>query len=286
MEAKTKEQQEINKSNLNQINRPNISSVQISNVLGKQVRSSENRNVEDEETMKRRRLEVLQVLGTDAKLSTIDSNVSNAGVKVKLSSTMNTSNKRVALLSGSMDEDVEELKVRQFIPLDYEDGQIVKTDVEEITDKGDDSAKQFRSSNAPRGPTDISTAQANAAKQAQEISNKIVSQLAEEERRKKLIESIPWDKNELFEYPVKWNIIESENIIELVVQPWISKKMIEYLGEEEKTLIQFIISKLQGRCHPNELLSELALVLDDDAIQFVIKLWRLVIYNVIKHDKL
>ena len=35
---------------------------------------------------------------------------------------------------------------------------------------------------------------------------------------------------------------------------WVIKKMVEYLGEEEATLTEFILSKLRKRCRPEDLL--------------------------------
>ena len=65
------------------------------------------------------------------------------------------------------------------------------------------------------------------------------------------------------------------------MKPWIEKKMVEYLGEEEPTLIDFIITKLQNKCHPNDIYEELEPILDTEANIFVIKLWRMLIYNVL-----
>jgi RNA-binding protein 25 len=42
------------------------------------------------------------------------------------------------------------------------------------------------------------------------------------------------------------------------MRSWVLKKMVEYLGEEEPTLTDFILSKLQKRCQPHELLTELS----------------------------
>jgi hypothetical protein len=41
----------------------------------------------------------------------------------------------------------------------------------------------------------------------------------------------------------------------------------------------FIMTKLQRRCPPGALLTELTAVLDDDAEPFVVKLWRMLIYS-------
>jgi hypothetical protein len=39
------------------------------------------------------------------------------------------------------------------------------------------------------------------------------------------------------------------------------------------------MTKLQRRCPPGALLTELTAVLDDDAEPFVVKLWRMLIYS-------
>lgn len=58
------------------------------------------------------------------------------------------------------------------------------------------------------------------------------------------------------------------------MKPWITKKIIEYLGEEEITLIEFILAKMSQHMAPQEILDQLAFVLEDEAEMFVIKLWR------------
>ena len=60
----------------------------------------------------------------------------------------------------------------------------------------------------------------------------------------------------------------------------------EYLGEEEATLTEFIVGKLNTRCSPTDLLVELEAVLDEDAEPFVLKLWRLLIFSVLKCSNL
>ena len=56
----------------------------------------------------------------------------------------------------------------------------------------------------------------------------------------------------------------------------------EYLGEEEPTLIDFVASCLARRANPEEIRSELALVLDDDAETLVVKLWRVLLFHAAK----
>lgn len=65
------------------------------------------------------------------------------------------------------------------------------------------------------------------------------------------------------------------------VRPWIGKKMVEILGEEEKTLTDFLIRKLKEHSPPAEILEQLKVVLDDEAELFVVKLWRFLIFSML-----
>ncbi len=58
--------------------------------------------------------------------------------------------------------------------------------------------------------------------------------------------------------------------------------IVEYLGEEEPSLVQFIISKIEEQVGPVPLVEELLPVLDEDAEQFVAKLWRYIIVTAVK----
>lgn len=64
------------------------------------------------------------------------------------------------------------------------------------------------------------------------------------------------------------------------IRPWINKKIIEYIGEPEPTLVEFICGKVIRGADPASLLSDVAMVLDEEAEVFVVKMWRLLIYEV------
>ncbi|KAE9613388.1 putative RNA recognition motif domain, PWI domain-containing protein [Lupinus albus] len=61
---------------------------------------------------------------------------------------------------------------------------------------------------------------------------------------KQLIDMIPKTKDELFSYEIDWVVYEKHQLHERM-RPWISKKIEEFLGEEEKTLIDYIVSSTQ-----------------------------------------
>lgn len=84
---------------------------------------------------------------------------------------------------------------------------------------------------------------------------------------------------------MNWTVLDKHDILNEVMTAWITKKIVEYLGEEEEQLRDFIVNKLRARCRPAELLEELAMVLDEDAaLPFVLKLWRMLVYYSVKNQ--
>jgi len=94
-----------------------------------------------------------------------------------------------------------------------------------------------------------------------------------------IIDKIPTGKEELFAVPIDWEVIDKNKIVEKKMKAWITKKILEYLGEEEKTLIDFIMGKIQTHITPSEILSQLSLVLDEEAEIFVVKMWRMLVFE-------
>lgn len=102
-----------------------------------------------------------------------------------------------------------------------------------------------------------------------------------EERKKlikDLIDRIPTNKEKLFMYVISWKLVDSQ-LIEQRIKPWINKKISEYIGEEELSLVSFICEKITGHVEPGKILQDLSMVLDEEAEVFMVKLWRLIIYE-------
>ncbi|XP_055718426.1 RNA-binding protein 25-like isoform X2 [Salvelinus fontinalis] len=102
----------------------------------------------------------------------------------------------------------------------------------------------------------------------------------EEKRRhiRSLIEKIPTARPELFNYPLDWTAVDS-TLMDRRIRPWINKKIIEYIGEEEATLVDFVCSKVMSHGTPQGILDDVAMVLDEEAEVFIVKMWRLLIYE-------
>eukprot|EP00800_Vazella_pourtalesii_P023900 TRINITY_DN994_c0_g1_i3.p1 TRINITY_DN994_c0_g1~~TRINITY_DN994_c0_g1_i3.p1 ORF type:complete len:592 (+),score=177.37 TRINITY_DN994_c0_g1_i3:358-2133(+) len=107
---------------------------------------------------------------------------------------------------------------------------------------------------------------------------RIMNEEEKKKQTKKLISSIPTCKEEVFKYDLSWAMID-KSMMDKRIRPWINKKIVDYIGEEEQALVDFIIEKLQEQCSAQSLLQDIVMVLDDDAEMFVVKMWRLMIYE-------
>ncbi|CAG9837817.1 unnamed protein product [Diabrotica balteata] len=143
------------------------------------------------------------------------------------------------------DDSNTQIKKRKLVPLDYNEDKKSKREKE------------------------------NGEKKSEETKSQ------EEKRRniKSLIERIPTEKEALFAYHLDWSAIDSV-LMEKKIRPWINKKIIEYIGEPEPTLVDFICSKVLAGSQPQVILEDVQMVLDEEAEVFVVKMWRLLIYEV------
>ncbi|KAG6764409.1 hypothetical protein POTOM_031877 [Populus tomentosa] len=98
---------------------------------------------------------------------------------------------------------------------------------------------------------------------------------------KQLIDMIPKTKEELFSYEINWDMYDKHELHERM-RPWISKKITEFLGEEETTLVDYIMSSTQDHVKASQMLEMLQAILDDEAEIFVLKMWRTLIFEIKK----
>merc|ERR1712059_153188 len=110
---------------------------------------------------------------------------------------------------------------------------------------------------------------------------KDVTKSADDKRKhiKSLIEKIPTDKGALFAYSVDWDLVDNQ-LMEKRIRPWVHKKIAEYIGEPEPTLTDFICSKVLAGSEPKAILEDVQMALDEEAEVFVVKMWRLLIYEI------
>ena len=121
-----------------------------------------------------------------------------------------------------------------------------------------------------------------AAIVAASVAAKIGGKVSGKVDIKSIVDMIPTSKNELFAFQIDWATVDSLQLLETKVRPWLCKKMVEYLGDAEDVLIDFIIKKLAEHASAMEVLGELEQVLDEDAEIFVVKMWRFLVFEVMR----
>jgi len=101
---------------------------------------------------------------------------------------------------------------------------------------------------------------------------------------KSIIDQIPTDTDELFAFAINWDASDKYKIAESKMRPWIQKKLIEYLGEEEPTLTDYITTLIKQHKNPTEVMNEVVGILDSDSKMFVVKMWRMLLFEVLKAE--
>ncbi|CAB4059758.1 RBM25 [Lepeophtheirus salmonis] len=154
-----------------------------------------------------------------------------------------------------------------------ESGQKKQIDVRDVFNQDDDDVasgqKKGRKSLPPISKKE-DTPQQQGGKASSEDKRKHI---------KSLIEKIPTDRAALFAYKVDWDMVDNQ-LMEKRIRPWVNKKIAEYIGEPEPTLTDFICSKVLAGSSPKAVLEDVQMVLDEEAEVFVVKMWRLLIYEI------
>merc|ERR1719313_1965516 len=110
----------------------------------------------------------------------------------------------------------------------------------------------------------------------------IAAKKAMKQRRiesKALIKKIPTDPTTLFSYAIDWGEMKEKCLLDSRVRYWLRKKVAELLGQEEPRLAEFVLRKLVSGAAAIEVINDLRPFLDDAAEEFVLKLWRLLVYE-------
>ncbi|KAJ3213177.1 hypothetical protein HDU67_003192 [Dinochytrium kinnereticum] len=110
----------------------------------------------------------------------------------------------------------------------------------------------------------------------------VVSRIMTVDERKKAIEnlvkSIPAEKSALAAWDIKWQYIDKA-LIDSKLRPFVSKKVAEVLGGEDKDLTDFVAQAMKKHMPSDKLIEELVEALDEEAEILVMKLWRMVIFE-------
>lgn len=99
------------------------------------------------------------------------------------------------------------------------------------------------------------------------------------ERLQMIRESVPHNKEALFKAKVRWDGV-SDPMIDRKLEPLIRRQMVNYLGElEDDDLVMFVVEHLKDHKGPQKLIEGLEPVLEEEAQEFTISIWRQIIFE-------
>lgn len=150
-----------------------------------------------------------------------------------------------------------------------------KEDADDKEDEDDKSRRRTsdRKEDAPRAEA----APAAAASGGPQTEAKL-----KDDEMRRLIGQVPTDKATAFAFDIDWEVVHKTGIIEKKLRPWVRKKVTEFLGAEEQGMIEFIMRKVSSHTPPATILAELEGFIDDEAENFTLKMWRMLIFEVLR----
>lgn len=99
------------------------------------------------------------------------------------------------------------------------------------------------------------------------------------ERLERIRLSVPHDKESLFKAKVRWDGL-TDSLIDRKFEPLVKRLMVKYLGEmEEDDLILFVLEHLKDHKGPQKLVEGLEPVLEEEAVELVVGVWRQIIFE-------
>ena len=100
--------------------------------------------------------------------------------------------------------------------------------------------------------------------EVEEESNIHVTRIMTKEERmaaiQNLVASIPADKDGLWSWPVRWEYLD-QTILSKKLEPFLKKKVVEYIGDESNDLVAFILEKISSHSDIQSIHDELAPVM-------------------------
>ncbi|GAA5886101.1 hypothetical protein JCM5296_007089 [Sporobolomyces johnsonii] len=97
-----------------------------------------------------------------------------------------------------------------------------------------------------------------------------------EEKTREVEGRVPSDKVGLWGWKVRWKSL-NEDIIKHKIAPFANQCIVEYLGGEEAELLNAVTEHLRAHKPAQELVEELEPVLDEEANDLVVKVWRVLV---------
>lgn len=146
----------------------------------------------------------------------------------------------------------------------------------------DGEDEKMAAKNKPPARAPEAAAPAPAAAPAGGGGGAAVDAKLRDDEMRRLIQQVPTDKAKAFAFDIDWEVVHQNAIIEKKLRPWVRKKVTEFLGAEEQGMIEFIMRKVSSHTPPATILAELEGFIDEEAENFTLKMWRMLIFEVLR----
>ena len=94
---------------------------------------------------------------------------------------------------------------------------------------------------------------------------------------------MPRDKESVLSASIDFPQLVERNLIEKVVRKWVAAKIKQLLGVEEQAMINLVCVHLRTmQATPETMLKKVGGILDEDADDFVYKLWQVLLFEHMK----
>ena len=90
---------------------------------------------------------------------------------------------------------------------------------------------------------------------------------------------------ELWGYNINWDRLAQSTVLDRAIRPWLEEMSNEYMGGVEEKFIALVEKKLLSRTHPDKIIKILRPLLDDDAEEFVVRLWKKLVLEYLKVEE-
>jgi len=105
--------------------------------------------------------------------------------------------------------------------------------------------------------------------------------LLQAEREQKIlqvVQTIPTTTEGVFATPVDWQYLSKE-IMDNKIKPWVVTSFTKFFGQPHDDMVNFVVEMIKAQQPPATLASELRPILDDETDTFMLKLWRMIIFE-------
>uniref|UniRef100_A0A7S2J5Q3 PWI domain-containing protein n=1 Tax=Alexandrium andersonii TaxID=327968 RepID=A0A7S2J5Q3_9DINO len=89
-------------------------------------------------------------------------------------------------------------------------------------------------------------------------------------------------RDAIFRMELNASFLRNEQILETKLRPWLERKVDLCMGGPQSDLVEYILRRVNGCCLPDSLISELTRYLDDNADPLVERMWRMLVFELMR----